>query len=74
MTDTLPFRDQLRDLAERLVLEYAGSLPPGQVMAAVYRSHRSVTGVHPAADSGRLSLCELVARAALTERLALARH
>lgn len=74
MTDLTPFRDQLHHLSDRLVLEYAGSLPPGQVMAAVYRAHRTVSGLHPAADAGRLSLCELVARAALAERVALVRH
>ena len=32
----------VRDLADRLTLEYAGAVPPGQVLALVFRAERSL--------------------------------
>jgi len=63
-------RAGVRDLADRLTLEYAGAVPPGQVLALVFRAERSL-GVRsglPAAT--RLEVCEQVVRRLLTERLA----
>ena len=63
-------RAGVRDLADRLILEYAGAVPPGQVLALVFRAERSlgVRGCLPAAT--RLEVCEQVVRRLLTDRLA----
>ncbi len=56
------------DLAEHLVVEYAGGVPPGQVVSAVERAH--VLACH-SADAGpaRLALCESIARRLLHDRI-----
>ena len=48
---TAEIRAGVRDLADRLTLEYAGAVPPGQVLALVFRAERSlgVRGRLPAA-------------------------
>ena len=60
----------VRDLADRLTLEYAGAVPRGQVLALVFRAERSlgVRGGLPA--PARLEVCEQVVRRLLTDRLA----
>ena len=63
-------RAGVRDLADRLTLEYAGAVPPGQVLALVFRTERSLgaRGRLPAAT--RLDVCEQAVRRLLTDRLA----
>jgi len=63
-------RVQLQQLTDRLVLEYAGALPAGQVLAAVTRAQRRVGGAFWSAE--RTNLCETLARDELTRRLTLA--
>jgi hypothetical protein len=67
---TAQTRAGVRDLADRLTLEYAGAIPPGQVLALVFRAERSLVagGRLPAAT--RLEVCEQVVRRMLTDRLA----
>jgi hypothetical protein len=64
------YRDGLRDLADHLATEYSGAVPPGQVIALVFRVAR-VTG--EAGGAHRLDLTEQIVRRRLTERLALMR-
>jgi hypothetical protein len=63
-------RREVRGLADRLVVEYAGAVAPGRVIAAVYRAYRLLIagGTAPGA---RLDLCEAVVRRQLTDGLAL---
>jgi hypothetical protein len=67
-----------RDLADRLVVEYSGALPPGQVLAIVFRTARQRAGVPSLTAESRLVMCEIAARRALTDRIAgtsdLSRH
>jgi hypothetical protein len=67
-------RARVRELADRLTLEYADAVPPGQVLALVFRAERSLgtRGRLPAAT--RLEVCEQVVRRLLTNRLALYSH
>ena len=63
-------RLQLRELADRLILEYAGAVPPGQVLAAVFRANHALDGhVGPDGDT-RVLLCEAFVRRQLTSHLA----
>lgn len=66
-----PNHRAVHDLADQLVVEYAGALPPGQVLAVVFRTaHRlaHLPGTGPDWESGT---CERLARQALSERLAV---
>ncbi len=63
-------RAGVRDLAERLTLEYAGALPPGQVLAMVFRAERSLGTRSRLPDAIRLEVCEQSVRRMLTDRLA----
>lgn len=61
-------RTALTDLADQLRVEFAGSLPPGQILRTVYRAHllalRTV-GI----GTDRLDLSESIARRLLHERI-----
>lgn len=59
----------LRQLADRLIVEYAGILPPGQVLAAVFRANQSLARNGGVTGEPRLLLCESVVRQALTRRV-----
>ncbi len=63
-------RAGVRDLAERLTLEYAGALPPGQVLAMVFRADRSLVAAGSLPAPPRLEGCEQMVRRMLTDRLA----
>ena len=63
-------REAVRELADRLVTEYAGAMPPGQVLALVYRTAGRLAGLTDLAPEARLVLCEDVARRALVDRIA----
>jgi hypothetical protein len=68
---TAQTRAGVRDLADRLTLEYAGAIPPGQVLALVFRAERSlVAGGRRLPAATRLEVCEQVVRRMLTDRLA----
>lgn len=61
-----------QELADRLMAEYAGSVPAGQVLAAVLRADRLLSSSHCAA-ADRITLCEQLVRrrfAELTDRTA----
>jgi hypothetical protein len=58
----------LHELTQRLVVEYAGALPPGQVLVAVREAHRVL--IHWTSPERRLEACEGIARRLLTERVA----
>ncbi len=66
---TASSRAGVRDLADRLTFEYAGSLPPGQVLALVFCAERSIGAVGRIPAPRRLEVCEQVVRAVLTSRL-----
>lgn len=68
MHESQAYRELLRDLADQLMLEYAGALPPGQVLRLVHRVNTTVTGEQP---ERRLSTVEAIVRRLLTDRLAL---
>lgn len=65
-------RAATRALADRLVVEYAGALPPGQVLALVYRTAGRLAGVPDLTPDARLETCEIAVRRALTDRIATA--
>jgi hypothetical protein len=67
MTDAVAHRVRLRVLAEQLVAEYSGALPPGRILGVVYRADRLMAAV-PA--SRRAMTCEAVVRRMLTDALA----
>ena len=59
----------VRDLADRLQMEYGGAVPPHRVSGTVYRTYRAVVQDRVAADL-RLSTCELIVRRRLTDMVA----
>ncbi|WP_344303169.1 hypothetical protein [Nocardioides bigeumensis] len=59
---------ELRDLTRRLILEYRGALPPGQVMVAVQDANR-ILG-RSVVPERRVPACEGIARRVLSERVA----
>ena len=67
---TAQTRAGVRDLADRLTLEYAGAIPPGQVLALVFRAERSLGSGGRLPSATRLEVCEQVVRRMLTDRLA----
>ncbi len=68
MHESLTYRALLRDLADQLMLEYAGALSPGRVLGLVYRANSTVARV---SLESRLSTVEAIVRRLLTDRLAL---
>ena len=60
----------VRDLADRLALEYAGAVPPGQVLALVFGVDRSLGVRGGLPEATRLEVCEQVVRRLLTDKLA----
>lgn len=56
-------------LADRLMLEYAGAVAPGQVLAAVIRVDRLLGGCQRDPHQ-RIALCEDLVRRRLTEQTA----
>ncbi|GAA1542408.1 hypothetical protein [Nocardioides humi] len=73
ITTHRPDREARQQLADRLMLEYAGSVAPGQVLAAVLRADLLLAPYH-ATPAARLTLCETLVRSRLTERVARRRH
>jgi hypothetical protein len=66
MPDPRARRQARRDLADRLILEYAGAVPAGQVLAVVLRAEQLLQAYQP--DAGRrMSLCEELVRHRLAE-------
>lgn len=57
-------------LAESLRLEYAGAVPPGQVIAVVCRAYRTAIRAGVAAHR-RLEFCETATRRQLTDLIAV---
>lgn len=55
------------DFDDRLATEYAGAVPPGQLLSLVLRVARATGGT---LGSDRLDLSEQIVRQRLTERLA----
>ena len=73
MTDLRAHREERRHLTDRLIVEYAGSLPPGQVLATVLRADRLLSPFEPD-QPGRFAMFESVARHWLAERGARANN
>lgn len=63
-------REECRLLADRLIVEYAGAVAPGQVLAAVFRVHRSLAGTLGLSTAAEMHICESFARRVLTEQVA----
>jgi hypothetical protein len=61
----------VRDLADQLVVEYAGALPPGQVLALVHRTAHRLARFPGAGPDWQSSTVEELARHALSERVGL---
>jgi hypothetical protein len=70
MEHSVANRVQVYRLAEQLVAEYAGALPPGQVLVIVHRTYHLLTDLPP---DQRLEICEEFARRLLQGRCAAAR-
>jgi hypothetical protein len=70
MDDIRLRRALLQQLTDRLIVEYAGALPPGQVLAAVVRAERLVRREDHHWTSAQASLCERLARQRLTRQVA----
>lgn len=66
MPDPRERRQARQDLASRLILEYAGAVPAGQVLAAVLRAEQLLQAYHRD-TARRLSLCEVLVRHRLAE-------
>jgi len=66
----LAVRARLRELADRLVVEYAGALPAGQVIATVLQASRDLDRGGRLPPRTHLTTCESIVRRVLTERLA----
>jgi len=64
--ELLHHRTARHELADRLIVEYAGAVPPGQVLACVLRADR-VLASYPPNDQARLALCEELVRHRLVE-------
>lgn len=73
MDDRRAVRDQCRLLADHLIVEYAGALAPGQVLAAVFRAHHSLAGQAGLSGTARMDICESTARRVLTDQLSASR-
>lgn len=56
-------------MADRLIVEYAGAVPAGQVLAMVVRTDRLLRTFHPEAARGA-ALCEELVRHQLAEHIA----
>jgi hypothetical protein len=63
-------RELLRQLADRLIVEYSGSVPPGQVLAAVFRANHALSPSIDLTVSTRLRSCESLVRQTLARRFA----
>ena len=74
MEERLTQRQRVRDLADRMVLEYSGALPPGQVLAIVFRAHHVTTGIRGLTVAEKLVAAENLARRLLTERISHTAH
>lgn len=70
MYDAKERRAHRRELADRLLTEYAGALPPGQILALVARTHRLIAREPGPWSAERGALCESIVRHHLTRRLA----
>lgn len=70
MEDRRASREQCRILADRLMVEYAGAVPPGQVLAAVFRAHHGLIHHADLTPAARIAICESSARRALTDSAA----
>ena len=63
-------RSEVRELAERLTMEYSGAIPPAQVLALVFRADRSLASLGNLPVDVRIEICENMVRRLLTDRLA----
>jgi hypothetical protein len=71
MNQTGVRRSQRRELTARMQVEYAGALPPGQVLAVVTRAELLVARTHTEPWSADLQeVCETVVRHMLARRVA----
>lgn len=64
-----PTHHSVHALADQLVVEYAGAIPPGQVLALVYRTAHQLSHLPGVGPDWRTGTCERLVREALTERL-----
>ncbi|WGX95089.1 hypothetical protein [Nocardioides sp. L-11A] len=69
MSDPRARRQARQHLADRLILEYAGAVPAGQVLAAVLRAEQLLQAYHPD-EARRMTLCEELVRHRLVETTA----
>lgn len=69
MEDRRRRRERCRLLADQLIVEYAGAVAPGQVLAAVFRAHRSLTGPLGLTLEAEMNICESFARRLLTDQV-----
>lgn len=67
--NTITHLQRRRELTEQLVLEYAGAVPPGQVMSAVVRADHLLSADHIDLER-RLAVCEVLVRRTLAESAA----
>lgn len=66
--DAVTHRRQITSLAERFVVEFAGTMPPGQILRVVHQADRLVLrSAGDAQDS--VDLCEAIARRLICERI-----
>jgi hypothetical protein len=66
-----PTRQDIRELADQLVVEYSGALPPGQVMALVHRTAHRLSHSPVWRGDHAAEMCEDLVRRVLAERLGL---
>lgn len=64
-----PTHRAVHDLADQLVVEYGDTLPPGQILALVYRTAHSLAHLPGAGTAWQSGACEELVRRALSERI-----
>jgi hypothetical protein len=69
MDDRRARRERCRVLADRLILEYADAVAPGQVLAAVFRAHHFLAGQLELSVAAKMDICESSARRLLTDQV-----
>lgn len=70
MDDIRLRRALLQQLTDRLIVEYSGALPPGQVLAAVVRAERLLRRDDQHWTSAQAAQCESLARERLIRQVA----
>ncbi|MCD4533299.1 hypothetical protein LRP67_04285 [Nocardioides sp. cx-169] len=67
--DAVTHRTEIARLAEQFMAEFAGTMPPGQILRVVHQADRLVLRSAGGAENS-VSLCEAIARGLIRVRVA----